>query len=584
MWFYARSVSCKPDMIASGNYQQLISCDVVDADGRNRSGEHPPHTEEYRTTANAFYDCPYGGGMQYAPLLGMLGLDGVSNNTCIIKSTEIIPSKNLGNNTICQAVGNPVHPRTGNKSAIDSDYNSPSIKFTRYYNSQQNKLDRHIGIQWRHSYTEKLKFGQNDTTSAVFAERSDGGILFFKLENNLWVSDDDISDELLQLTDDTWKLVIADDTIERYDTTGKLLSISSRDGRTQTLAYDTNGRLTSVVDDVGHALSFTYDGSSRMQTMTDPAGGIFQYAYDSVGNLTSVTYPDGKVRTYHYNEPAYTSGANLPNALTGITDENGIRFATYTYDAQGRAVVTEHAGGVERYVLGYSTDGSHTLVTDPLGSQYTHNFQTILGVAKSTGQSQPAGSGCSAASSHISYDANGNAISRADFNGNKTCYAYDLNRNLEIARVEGVSSASSCPGDLLGYTLAANSSERKILTEWHVNYRLPVKITEAGRETSFVYDTYGNVTHHQIKDTVTNDVRAWNTHYAYHPSITGVILQKTEDGPRTDVTDITITDYYPPDAACSGGHFGCRGQIAGIANALGHVTQITRYSAHGQAE
>ena len=74
------------------------------------------------------------------------------------------------------------------------------------------------------------------------------------------------------------------------------------------------------------------------------------------------------------------------NAVT-VTDENGARFATYTYDAQGRAVVTEHAGGVERYVLGYSSDGSHTLVTDPLGSQYTHNFQTILGVAKSTGQS-----------------------------------------------------------------------------------------------------------------------------------------------------------------------------------------------------
>ncbi|TXI27049.1 MAG: hypothetical protein E6Q60_10795 [Nitrosomonas oligotropha] len=56
-----------------------------------------------------------------------------------------------------------------------------------------------------------------------------------------------------------------------------------------------------------------------------------------------------------------------------------MRFATYTYDTQGRMVVTEHAGEVERYVSGYSTDGSHTHVTDPLGSQYTHNFQTILG-------------------------------------------------------------------------------------------------------------------------------------------------------------------------------------------------------------
>ncbi|QOJ22365.1 MAG: RHS repeat protein [Gammaproteobacteria bacterium] len=318
--------------------------------------------------------------------------------------------------------------------------------------------------------------------------------------------------------------------------------------------------------------------------MTDPANGIYQYAYDANGNLTSVIYLDGKARTYHYNEAAYTSGASLPNALTGITDENGIRFATYTYDAQGRAVVTEHAGGVERYVLGYSVDGSNTMVTDPLNSQYTHHFQTILGVAKSTGQSQPAGSGCSAASSAITYGANGNAASRADFNGNKTCYAYDLARNLEIARVEGLSSGSSCPGDLFSYTPAANSSERKILTEWHANFRLPIKITEAGKETGFGYDSYGNVTQHQIKDTVTNDTRTWTTGYLYHASIPGVILQKTEDGPRTDVSDVTTTNYFAPDATCAGGHKGCRAQVSNITNALGHVTQITRYNAHGQPE
>jgi len=391
-------------------------------------------------------------------------------------------------------------------------------------------------------------------------------------------------DRLVQIPGNGWQLITVDDTIETYNTTGRLQAISNRNNRTQMLSYDANGRLTTVTGDTGHALNFTYDGSGRIKTLTDPAGGIFQYAYDSIGNLTLITYPDGKTRIYHYNEPAYTSGASLPNALTGITDENGVRFATYTYDVQGRAVVTKHAGRVERYVLGYSTDGSHTLVTDPLGSQYTHNFQTILGVAKSTGQSQPAGSGCSAASSHISYDANGNAVSRADFNGNKTCYAYDLDRNLEIARIEGVSSAGSCPGDLLGYIPAPGSSERKILTEWHASYRLPVRIAEAGRETGFVYDTHGNVTQHQIKDTATNDIRVWNTNYSYHPSIPGVILQKTEDGPRTDVADVITTNYYPPDAACAGGHPGCRGQIASITNALGHVTQLTRYNAHGQPE
>jgi len=247
-------------------------------------------------------------------------------------------------------------------------------------------------------------------------------------------------------------------------------------------------------------------------------------------------------------------------------------------------VVTEHAGGVERYVLGYSTDGSNTMVTDPLGSQYTHHFQTILGVAKSTGQSQPAGSGCGAASSAITYDVNGNAASRADFNGNKTCYAYDLNRNLETARVEGLSSGSNCPTDLIGYTPAVGSSERKILTTWHASFRRPTLIREAKRETSLAYDTHGNVTQYQVKDTATNNSRTWNTSYSYHATMPGVITQRVENGPRTDVSDITTYNYYAPDASCTGGHFGCRGQVASITNALGHVTEITRYNAHGQPE
>ena len=512
---------------------------------------------------------------------------GVSNETiCTVPNN--IPDKgaNSGQPQQESCIGNPANAATGNKYAEEIDLAfSGGLSFSRYYNSTSLSSGSSAGSSWNHSFQRSLYVNPQTIT----ATRPDGKMAYFRLVNAIWVNQQAGGDALVQLIDGSgnlagWRYIDANDIIETYDSAGKLLSIANRDDRTQVLSYDTNGRLSAVADDTGRALGFTYDGSNRIQTVTDPAGGVYRYGYDTQGNLASVTYPDGKTRTYHYNESAYTSNTNLPNALTGITDENGVRFATYTYDTQGRAIVTEHAGGVERYVLGYSSDGSYTLVTDPLGSQYTHHFQTILGVAKSTGQSQPAGSGCSTASSQISYDVNGNAISRADFNGNKTCYAFDVSRNLEIARVEGVDSTGNCPGDLISYTPASGSSERKILTDWHADYRLPVRITEAGRETGFVYDTHGNVTQQQIKDTATNAVRTWNIGYVYHANIAGAMLQKIEDGPRTDVADITTTDYYPPDAACSGGHFGCRSQILSITNALGHVTQISRYDAHGQPE
>lgn len=562
-WYHATTDSCSQNIIYT---DQNVTC--------NMSGVYSngtPWSTPFSGWMWPWYVCSYGGN----PF-------GVAAYNCEQNTVNINPVKNLGTDSDSCALyaGNPIHTRTGNKFVIESDYSSHSLEFTRYFNGKQNTLDRNIGKRWRHTYSAKLVSIQ----SFIFSERSNGKTIQFRLIGGLWVGDDDISDKLTEIPGSGWQLATSDDSIETYDTSGKLLSIIDRNDRTQILTYDTNGRLSTVTDDTGRALNFTYDGFSRIQTMTDPAGGVYQYAYDTNGNLTSVIYPDAKARTYHYNEQAYTSNTNLPHALTGITDENGVRYATYTYDTQGRAVVTEHAGGVERYALAYSANGNSTIVTDPLNSQYTHNFQTILGVAKSTGQSQPAGSGCSAASSAMTYDANGNVASRADFNGNKTCVAYDLNRNLEIARVEGLSSGNACPGDLIGYTPAANSAERKILTTWDVNFRLPVLIAEAKREISFVYDTHGNTTQFKIKDTATNATRTWNTSYSYHPSIPGVMLQKIENGPRTDVSDITATDYYAPNAACTGGHFGCRGQIASSTNALGHTTQITRYNAHGQPE
>jgi len=40
------------------------------------------------------------------------------------------------------------------------------------------------------------------------------------------------------------------------------------------------------------------------------------------------------------------------------------------------------------------------------------------------------------------------------------------------------------------------------------------------------------------------------------------LQQKTKNGPRADVTDVTITDYYASDASCVGGHLDCRAQVA----------------------
>jgi YD repeat-containing protein len=367
-----------------------------------------------------------------------------------------------------------------------------------------------------------------------------------------------------------WRYTVAaTEQAETYDNSGKLISVANRAGVSQTLAYDTSGRLSTVTDAFGRSLSFNYDANNRISTLTVPGGGTYAYTYTAANNVSSVTYPDTKVRTYVYNESANTSGANLPYAMTGIIDEASTRFATFKYDSSTRVLSSEHAGSAEKYSFSYL--GSSTTVTDPLNTARTYNFTTSLGVARNTAVSQPCTSGCSGGgAAATSYDANGNVAARTDFNGNKTCYAYDTARNLETFRLEGLASGLSCPANLATYTPTAGTRQRKISTQWNATHRLPSQIDEAGKRTTFTHDAIGNVLTKTVLDISTSESRTWSYTYDGY----GRIL--TADGPRTDVSDVTTYTYYN----CATG-YQC-GQVQTITNALGHVTTYNTYNVHGQ--
>jgi len=436
------------------------------------------------------------------------------------------------------------------------------------------------GARWRtHSWLSSIV-----STSSVTVNRPDQKAYVYTLTNSQWVTDADVSEKLVRLVDASnltsgWELTTHDGVIERYDPSGRLLHYRYPSGLTRVFS-NINSNQETIADAVGRTLTLNYSAQNNLSTLTDPSGNVTSYAYDANANLVSVTYPGGAVRQYHYENPTFK------NALTGITDERGIRYITYTYDTNGKAVGEVLAGGVESYGLAFGANS--TVVTDPLGTQRTYAFQTILGVVKNTGVSQPGGSGCGPAAESLTYDTNGNIASRLDFNGGKTMYAYDLARNLEVSRTEGLSGAG-----------AALPETRTITTAWHPTWRLPVEVNEyAGasasgnplRRTSTAYDDKGNITSRSLTDVALGVTRTWTTAYTYSAAVPGLILQKIEDGPRSDVTDTVTTDYYPHDEACAGAALGtgrdkgCRGQVKRVTNALGQTTQYTRYNAHGQVE
>ena len=570
-----------------------------------------------------------------------------SGTSCTPSSNTMIASRNTGKPLTCGGT-NPCNVGTGNKFQPEPNYVGIGyypIRLYLTYNSG-GSLPAAVkistwGSQWRGTYNRSIVYTSNTSLKTASLIREDGTTQYFSqsigtgtppLTTTTWTSDADVVGILIETGVDTsgnptgWTYANENDEVERYDALGKLITLTNRAGLVQTLSYSDGtavapnggvvldatgtattatlpaGKLIRVSDIAGHPLNFGYDTTGRVVKMTDPAGGTYLYTYSGpllTDNLTTVTYPDGKIRTYLYGETANVSatpaaGISYTHALTGILDENGTRYASWTYDANGLATSSEHGAfgsGIDHVGLAYTAPdangNSSTVVTDPRGNVRTYTFSTLLGVVKNTGITGQPCNGCSAA---FTYDANGNVASRTDFKGNKTCYAYDLARNLETVRLEGVASGTACPTNLATYvpSTVAGSVERKTSTQWHSTYRLATLVAEPLHTIGYNYDAQGNLLTRTVQPTA--DVTGGagltaaaagtprTTTYTYNP--VGQVL--TVDGPRTDVADVASYTYNPADAACGGNSAtGCRGQLASVTNALNQTTTLGNYDANG---
>jgi len=233
---------------------------------------------------------------------------------------------------------------------------------------------------------------------------------------------------------------------------------------------------------------------------------------------------------------------NNPSALTGIIDENDNQYATWTYDAYGRAISFENAGGANQTSVVYNDDGS-TDITEPTGLVRHLTFENISGSVRFAEASEPC-TECGDQTQGITYDTAGFPSVVTDFNGNDTGYVYDDTTGLVTSRTDALYEAD----------------ERTITTQWNTTLREPTLITEPGRTTAYSYDTAGRVLSKTVTDTASGMSRT--TSYQYN----GQGLLASVMDPRGDAT------YYSYDS---------QGNIISITNALGQVTQITQYDANG---
>ncbi|AOX99916.1 hypothetical protein BJP62_05250 [Jeongeupia sp. USM3] len=210
------------------------------------------------------------------------------------------------------------------------------------------------------------------------------------------------------------------------------------------------------------------------------------------------------------------------------------------YDQQGRATSSQRANGVEYTQFDYSIANQTTVKAG--GASINYRFTPVAGLPRWSTTIRTCGDQCAGGESRRSYDQNANITSQTDFNGNTTSYVYDLTRNLETSRTEA----------------AGTPQARTVSTEWHASFRLPTKVTEPGRVTTFEYDASGNV----LKKSVTADGATRISSWTYGNY--GLVASATDPAGK-------VTQYS----------YDAQGNLSTLTNPLGQITRFPRYDALG---
>lgn len=338
------------------------------------------------------------------------------------------PSVSGNPNQQCAGVGNPINVMTGNKYQREEDMPAlPGVlglELVRHYNSAFSAPgypNGPLGRGWRLSYETEIV----DIYGKIQVLEADGGRIIFdrdpKSPTGCGTSDPangtmTLGRQLDGKPDYTWTRT--DGRKLHFNSAGKLDRITAPTGEMVRLLYDSQNVLVRVIDPQGRSLNLVYyDRKTPNQfhgvQFIDTPVGRFAYEYGSsapkgaglfdqrqlLANLVRVRLPDhfdpdkkahalssrGTTRStlsriYHHEDP------RSPWLMTGISIETigadgkpvATRYATFGYDDTGRAILSTHAGNVDKVTLDNHEAGK-TVLTNSLGQKTVYRYTVIAG-------------------------------------------------------------------------------------------------------------------------------------------------------------------------------------------------------------
>ena len=583
------------------------------------------------------------GAFQQSPATCPVGYDPVSSNDgpCYTVKKEACPFKN------------PIQCAGGQKVQTEMDIaDSPEgLGFARYYSSAgfytsplATRPNEVLGINWRHSWQSMVIVEPSQGSGQppyAFVIMPSGDYRHFSLNSGSWTGRLDKPDTLQEIVSGGirtgWMFTAADDAIYRYDANGVWLSVE-RHGLVTTLTYSDSstspsiapkpGLLIRVTDARGRSLDLRYDTSAYLTQVIDANGASYGFRYlmqsqpsgvsHNSGQLKFVDRPGGTTREYRYDESAHVASSQYFNLLSGIIDENGDRYGTYKFNAQGRAYQEYHGSGSADfaaldYTYFYDQNPGSTITTDALGQYERRRFSIVAGIMRDAGRDRCTTASCGTItnSTQISYSSDGNRNLVTDFKGTVTDHDYN-SRGLEVKRVD----ASNISG--------TGTPKRTIETQWHTTLNRPVlrQTKDAAgaieQVTAWTYNSRGQITARCELDPADSAAMAYTCSETTAPSLSAKVrrwtyayceaadvaasgstcpilgLTKSVNGPRdtsdagmSSLDDVTTFTYYATtdESGCGtlAGPCQRKGDLWKTTNALSQVSEVLTYDKNGRA-
>jgi RHS repeat-associated protein len=315
-----------------------------------------------------------------------------------------------GKESQCGEGADPVSLATGHldyshRDLLLTNKSSIPLEFTRTYDSGS-AADAGLGPGWSQT---GLATASELESAEVMIVRQDGRQDLFQKTESGYKAPSGVTDKLEKVSG-TFQLTTLGDTVYRFDSSGRIASITDSHGSQTTYAYSTEGRLATITDPSGQTLTFSYNSSNHITSVKDSTGREVQFTYSTAGDLESVTDALGGVTKYAYDSQ---------HRLTQITDPRGNVILKNVYDSQGRII--EQRDGLEHlWKLEYGP--SETIVTEPEGGKHKYTFDSQY---RTTSETDQVGH-----TTTIAYDAAGNVDEVARPGGDKWTFGHDAAGNL----------------------------------------------------------------------------------------------------------------------------------------------------------